>query len=159
MSDDTASPRRRRSGGRQARTAARLHAVAEKVPFITRTLAPFEVLSEEGLSTIEHIGVGAYEQDASERADLAAMRRIRDLTEVGGLLLLTTSYGPAAVDDFSRTYDRAGLDELLDGWEVEELVLLTRRDKTTWVPLDPGKDTTELNGRETVVMVAATRTG
>jgi trimethylamine--corrinoid protein Co-methyltransferase len=54
MSDDTASPRRRRSGGRQARTAARLHAVAEKVPFITRTLAPFEVLSEEGLSTIEH---------------------------------------------------------------------------------------------------------
>ena len=54
MTDDTASPRRRRSGGRQARTAARLHAVAEKVPFITRTLAPFEVLSEEGLSTIEY---------------------------------------------------------------------------------------------------------
>ena len=27
--------------------------VAEQVPFITRTLAPFEVLSEEGLATIE----------------------------------------------------------------------------------------------------------
>jgi len=54
MSDDTATPRRRRSGGREARAAARLHAVAEKVPFITRTLAPFEVLGEEGLSTIEH---------------------------------------------------------------------------------------------------------
>ncbi|MFN0153574.1 MAG: trimethylamine methyltransferase family protein [Gaiella sp.] len=43
----------RRSGGRAARQAARLHAVAEKVPFITRTMAPFEVLSEEGLSLIE----------------------------------------------------------------------------------------------------------
>jgi trimethylamine--corrinoid protein Co-methyltransferase len=45
---------RRRSGGRAARQAARLHAVAEKVPFITRTLAPVEVLSEEGIATIEH---------------------------------------------------------------------------------------------------------
>ena len=43
----------RRAGGRAARQAARLHAVAEKVPFITRTLTPFEVLSEEGLATIE----------------------------------------------------------------------------------------------------------
>jgi trimethylamine--corrinoid protein Co-methyltransferase len=43
----------RRSGGRAARQAARLHAVVEKVPFITRTLTPFEVLSEEGLALIE----------------------------------------------------------------------------------------------------------
>jgi len=45
---------RRRAGGRAARQAARLHAVAEKIPFITRTLAPVEVLSEEGIATIEH---------------------------------------------------------------------------------------------------------
>jgi trimethylamine--corrinoid protein Co-methyltransferase len=45
---------RRRAGGRAARQEARLHAVAEKVPFITRTLTPVEVLSEEGLATIEH---------------------------------------------------------------------------------------------------------
>jgi trimethylamine---corrinoid protein Co-methyltransferase len=45
--------RGRRSGGRAARQAARLHSVAEKVPFITRTLTPFEVLSEEGLALIE----------------------------------------------------------------------------------------------------------
>jgi trimethylamine--corrinoid protein Co-methyltransferase len=54
MSDETREARSgRRSGGRAARQAARLHAVAEKVPFITRTLTPFEVLSEEGLATIE----------------------------------------------------------------------------------------------------------
>ena len=44
----------RRGGGRAARQAARANAVAERVPFLTRTLAPFEVLSEEGLETIEH---------------------------------------------------------------------------------------------------------
>ena len=44
----------RRGGGRAARHAARLHAVAEKVPFITRTMAPVEVLSEEGLALVEH---------------------------------------------------------------------------------------------------------
>ena len=44
---------RRAGGGREARRAARLHAVAEKVPFMTRTLAPLEVLSEEGISLVE----------------------------------------------------------------------------------------------------------
>jgi trimethylamine---corrinoid protein Co-methyltransferase len=44
----------RRSGGRDARRAARLHAQLERTPFLTRTLAPFEVLDEEGLSLIEH---------------------------------------------------------------------------------------------------------
>jgi trimethylamine--corrinoid protein Co-methyltransferase len=51
MTDEV--PRRRRAGGREARQAARLHAVIEKVPFITRTLTPVEVLSEEGISLIE----------------------------------------------------------------------------------------------------------
>ena len=51
MSDTQA--RGRRTGGREGRRAARLAEVAEKVPFITRQLQPVEVLSEEGLATIE----------------------------------------------------------------------------------------------------------
>ncbi len=51
MTDE--SPRRR-SGGHAGRQAARLHAHVERVPFLTRKLAPFEVLDEEGLSLIEH---------------------------------------------------------------------------------------------------------
>ncbi len=55
MSDQAPEGRRgRQGGGRAARQAARLHAVAEKIPFITRTLQPFEVLNEEGLSLVEH---------------------------------------------------------------------------------------------------------
>ena len=45
--------RGRRAGGRAARQAARMQAVVESVPFLTRTLAPLEVLSDEGLSLIE----------------------------------------------------------------------------------------------------------
>jgi trimethylamine---corrinoid protein Co-methyltransferase len=52
--DDATQPRGRRAGGREARRAARLHEVAERVPFITRALTPVEVLSEEGVSLIEH---------------------------------------------------------------------------------------------------------
>src|SRR3954462_12366047 len=51
--DETTQARGRRGGGREARRAARLHEVAEKVPFITRTLKPVEILAEEGLATIE----------------------------------------------------------------------------------------------------------
>ena len=39
----------RRSGGREGRRAARLSAQVERTPFLTRTLAPFEVLGDEGL--------------------------------------------------------------------------------------------------------------
>ena len=54
-SDTDATPARgRRTGGRAGRAAARLAHVEEKVPFITRTLTPVEILSEEGLSLIEH---------------------------------------------------------------------------------------------------------
>ena len=44
---------RQRTGGRAGRTAARLRTHVERVPFLTRTLKPFEVLDEEGLATIE----------------------------------------------------------------------------------------------------------
>jgi trimethylamine--corrinoid protein Co-methyltransferase len=53
MPTDTTEPAPRRSG-RDARRATRLHEAAASVPFITSRLAPFEVLTEEGLALIEH---------------------------------------------------------------------------------------------------------
>jgi len=44
---------RHRTGGRAGRMAARLAAHVEAAPFLTRTLTPFEVLDEEGLSLLE----------------------------------------------------------------------------------------------------------
>ncbi len=78
MSEQVAAGRGRRSGGREARRAARMHAVAEKVPFITRTLRPLEVLSEEGLSLIEHNADRILEQVGIEFRDSDALARFRD---------------------------------------------------------------------------------
>ena len=70
--DDT---QRRRSGGRAARQALRLASHAEHVPFLTRTLAPFEVLGEEGLALIEHNADTILEEVGVEfRGDPEALR-------------------------------------------------------------------------------------
>ena len=50
---ETTTPRLR-TGGRAGRQAARASHHIARVPFLTRTLAPFEVLNEEGLATIEY---------------------------------------------------------------------------------------------------------
>lgn len=108
------------------------------------------------LSTIEHVGLGAYgEQRREDRTDLAAMRRMHELTAPGGLLVLTTRFGRADADEFQRTYDRAGLDELLEGWKVDELTVVRREDETTWALADgaAGAD----DGSEKVALVTATR--
>ena len=109
------------------------------------------------LSTIEHIGTGDYGQEASERrVDLEAMKRMRELMSPGGLLVLTTAVGEAGNDASGRVYDRAGLDKLLEGWEVADLTLVQRRDATTWATIDTPIEELEPDA-ETVAMVTATK--
>jgi trimethylamine--corrinoid protein Co-methyltransferase len=54
MTDQEAPHRSRRGAGREAKRAARLAHAAETIPFITRKIPYYEVLSEEGLALIEH---------------------------------------------------------------------------------------------------------
>jgi trimethylamine--corrinoid protein Co-methyltransferase len=69
----------RRSGGRAARQAARAFAHAQTIPFLTRTLEPFEVLGEEGLALIEHNADTILEEVGIEfRGDPAALSLLRD---------------------------------------------------------------------------------
>ena len=70
---------RRRSGGREARIAARAHAHIERTPYLTRTLQPFEVLGEEGLSLIEHNADTILEEVGLEfRGDEVATKLLKD---------------------------------------------------------------------------------
>ncbi len=70
---------RHRSGGRAARQALRLAAHAEHVPFLTRTLAPFEVLSAEGLAQIEENADTILQEVGLEfRGDEDALRLFRE---------------------------------------------------------------------------------
>jgi trimethylamine---corrinoid protein Co-methyltransferase len=69
----------RRTGERDARRAARLHAHLERTPYLTRKLAPFEVLGEEGLSIIEENADTILEEVGIEfRGDPDAVRLLAD---------------------------------------------------------------------------------
>ena len=70
---------RLRTGGRAGRQAARASHHIARVPFLTRTLAPFEVLNDEGLSTIEANADTILEQVGLDfRGDPDALRLFRD---------------------------------------------------------------------------------
>jgi hypothetical protein len=99
-----------------------------------------------------------YDQEASEqRLDLVAMRRIREMTRADGVLVLTTAVGRESVGEGGRVYDREGLNELLNGWEVTDLTLVQRRDATKWVTIDEPIEDVEPEA-ETVAMITATKT-
>jgi trimethylamine--corrinoid protein Co-methyltransferase len=55
-----------------------MHAVAERVPFLTRTLTPVEVLSEEGLATIEGNADTILEQVGIEFRDPDALATLKE---------------------------------------------------------------------------------
>jgi hypothetical protein len=50
--------------------------------------------------------------------------------------VLTVPYGRAEVDAFQRRYDRAGLEELLEGWTIQEQMIIEQVDERTWVPVE-----------------------
>ena len=131
-------------------------------PRLRTVVGPIEEWTDEEafdavvcLSTIEHVGLPAYGAERKPGADLAAMRRVHELTRPGGLLVLTTRFGEHGEDDFQRTYDRAGLDRLLEGWEIDELNVVRREDATTWMVTDEEIGESD----EAVVLVSATRSG
>jgi trimethylamine---corrinoid protein Co-methyltransferase len=70
---------RRRTGGREGRIAARAATHIERQPFLSRKLAPFEVLDEEGLSLIEANADRILQEVGVEfRGDEAALQLLRD---------------------------------------------------------------------------------
>ncbi len=70
---------RQRSGGRAARQALRAHSQVERLPFLTRKLAPFEVLNEEGLALLEYNADTILQEVGLEfRGDADALRRFAD---------------------------------------------------------------------------------
>jgi len=114
------------------------------------------------LSAIEHFGIGAYanngELDAA--ADLAAMKRVRDLLAPDGVVVLTTPFGPAAVNELERTYDVDRLRSLFEGFRIEQAIVASRQDATTWSVTATDADGSGLTTPDApghVVMVRARR--
>jgi hypothetical protein len=97
------------------------------------------------ISTIEHFGLGAYgEPVGGAEADREALTRVREILADDGLLVVTTPYGEASVNDLERIYDDAALDRLLAGWRVVERRTIVRADRRTWLPGTEGSGATVL---------------
>jgi hypothetical protein len=95
------------------------------------------------ISTIEHVGVGAYGEAAygqgapGRGADREMLERIRDLLVPAGLVVLTTPYGlEDRTDELERTYDAESLQALIDGWNVLERRVVVAADDLTWLPTE-----------------------
>jgi 2-polyprenyl-3-methyl-5-hydroxy-6-metoxy-1,4-benzoquinol methylase len=109
------------------------------------------------LSTIEHVGLGAYGGEAGASADAAAMKRMRELLVPGGLLVLTAPVGRAETRERERIYDRAGLDALLEGWDVEDLTVVRQEEPTTWRAVEKDAAWEQNGGPRRVALVTARR--
>lgn len=110
------------------------------------------------LSAIEHFGIGAYRNgpDEDPDADLKAMDVAHDLLADDGLLVLTTPFGPWAVNELERTYDEDRLRRLLGRFEIEQVSIGRRVGDTTWIVDRHDLTTPEQPGN--VAMVRARRT-
>lgn len=85
------------------------------------------------ISSVEHFGLQGYsEGEVRSDADIRALERARSLLRPDGLLVVTVPFGMASVDGFQRVYDREGLDTLLAGWSVDDLVVIRRGDGAYW---------------------------
>ena len=87
-------PTGRRSGGRAGRQAVRVAHAIDSVPFLRRTMKPFEICSEEGLTLIEQnadmvlttVGVKIRDYPSAVRVFADAGAEIGDTDEVGTTL-------------------------------------------------------------------------
>jgi len=85
---------------------------------------PFENDKFDGvfsLSSLEHVGIGFYEDPASCReADRTAVEEIYRVLKEGGLFVVTVPYGKASVNSHQRVYDAEGLKTLLEKFDIQE---------------------------------------
>jgi hypothetical protein len=117
--------------------------VGASEPAVAQSIAAlgYDVTTEQSLRTAHHEGKFAAIVCLTVVDSPDRRKRLRHLTESGGLLVL------AAAD-----YDQAGLDELLEGWERKDVRLVERRAGDAWAPVD------DLDPQaESVALVTATK--
>ena len=120
---------------------------------------PFDAIV--ALSTVEHLGLGAYGESPSDPdLDAVLMSRFRSWLGEGGKLVFTAPYGPWEIGAFQRVYDNAHLDALFSGWKFADQRFYVQDDPMVWMPhagpppLAPWPDT-----KRAVVLITAFATG
>jgi len=119
-------------------------------------MAPFRSGSFDAatmVSTLEHIGVGFYDQPGAEDADAEVMKELGRVVKPRGLVLLTVPFGRSGVGPLQRSYDRARLNAVTAGW-TWELARFYKRDGASWVEVPEEQGAAADSARQTNAVAA-----
>jgi|SRR5437660_2043986 len=99
------------------------------------------------ISTLEHLGIGAFEDPLIEDGDLLAMKQMHDMLRVNGEVLLTGPFSPRPLLTWHRFYDPSRLDLLKRGFKVvKETYYVNRGRRWSAVSLDEASTYVESRG-------------
>jgi SAM-dependent methyltransferase len=85
------------------------------------------------LSTVEHIGLGAYGDEPGRTSDRKAIEELFRILKPGGRLLITVPFGKCAVTPLHRIYDAESFESLLSKFQIVRIEFGLKLDGKTWV--------------------------
>ena len=96
------------------------------------------------ISTIEHVGLGHYEDPVEPEGDKKALKRIGDAIKPGGRIFISVPFSTYAKTTWQRTYDSSSLRTLFQDFSEVRMQVFSF-DKFRWRPGPPPalQDSTE----------------
>lgn len=94
----------------------------------------FDIITS--ISTIEHVGLGAYGEDRDTEELDATAQKLTDLLKPGGRLIATVPFGQQYEDEFLRSLNYVDVMQLFGNLDLEEQRFYGRQDYKYWQPID-----------------------
>lgn len=88
------------------------------------------------ISTIEHVGLGHYEDPVEPEGDKKALKRIGDALKPGGRIFISVPFSTYARTTWQRTYDASSLQSLFQDFSEVKMQVFSF-DKFRWRPGPP----------------------
>lgn len=88
------------------------------------------------ISTIEHVGIGAYKDKLSKNGDKQMIQKIYRLLKHKGKLIITVPFGKKEVNSYERVYDYKSLLSLLRNFKIQNIEFYEGLNREYWIPVD-----------------------
>ena len=94
----------------------------------------FDIITS--VSTIEHVGLGAYGEERDTSTLEATTRKLTDLLKPGGRLIATVPFGQQYEDEFLRSLNYVDVIQLFGDLDLTAERFYARQDFKYWRPVD-----------------------
>jgi len=110
------------------------------------------------VSTIEHIGIGAYGDSPDENKEKLAIKEIFRILKPSGKFIVTLPYGKKSIGKDLRIYDEQSLNSLLEQFKIEKIKYYVKKGNA-WIECNKedakNEEWNEKNRNNAVVLVVA----